>query len=70
MEENSNLVLLSFIANISQLLDLALNLSQTSNDELMKHLHGQDRILNEQTNDYLKKILNNQEKIIQLLERK
>lgn len=70
MEENNNLVLLSFIANISQLLDLALNLSQTSNDELMKHLYGQDRILNEQTNDYLKKILNNQEKIIQLLEKK
>lgn len=60
--------LLAYVANIAQLLDLVLNLSQTSNDELMKHLRKQDNILSEQTNDYLKKILENQEKIMKMLE--
>lgn len=49
---------LNLIANIFQILDLALNLSQTSNDELMKHLQQQDKMLSEQTNKYLKEILN------------
>lgn len=62
MNEN-NFGLLAYIANISQLMDLGLNLSQTSNDELMKHLREQD-------NYYLKKILENQEEIIKLLKGK
>lgn len=62
MNEN-NFGLLAYIANISQLMDLSLNLSQTSNDELMKHLREQD-------NYYLKKILENQEEIIKLLKGK
>lgn len=59
----NNFGLLAYIANISQLMDLGLNLSQTSNDELMKHLREQD-------NYYLKKILENQEEIIRLLKEK
>lgn len=59
----NNFGLLAYIANISQLMDLGLNLSQTSNDELMKHLREQD-------NYYLKKILENQEEIIKLLKEK
>ena len=62
MNEN-NFGLLAYISNISQLMDLGLNLSQTSNDELMKHLREQD-------NYYLKKILENQEEIIKLLKGK
>lgn len=66
MNEN-NFGLLAYIANISQLMDLGLNLSQTSNDELMKHLQKQEYVLDQQTNDYLKKIIENQEEIIRLL---
>lgn len=61
--DGNNLGLLAYIANISQLMDLGLNLSQTSNDELMKHLRKQD-------NYYLKKILENQDEIIKLLKEK
>ena len=61
--DGNNFGLLAYIANISQLMDLGLNLSQTSNDELMKHLREQD-------NYYLKKILENQEEIIRLLKEK
>lgn len=61
--DGNNFGLLAYIANISQLMDLGLNLSQTSNDELMKHLREQD-------NYYLKKILKNQEEIIRLLKEK
>lgn len=62
MDENY-LGMLNYIANISQLLDLGLNLSQTSNDEIMKELQKQN-------DEYLKTIILNQEKIIKLLEKK
>jgi hypothetical protein len=65
---------LNYVANISQLIDLGLNIGQTSNDEIMKHLLEQDRILDnqdtvlqEQTNIYLKQILENQKEILRLL---
>lgn len=55
--------ILSVIANLCQLYDLNLNLSQISNDELMK-------VLDEQTNIYLKKIVEQNEEIIKLLREK
>lgn len=54
--------LLNYIANWSQMIDLGLNLSQTSNDELMKEIQKQNA-------EYLEKILENQETIIKLLEK-
>ena len=59
---------LNLLANIFQILDLTLNLSQSSNDDLMKKLLNQDNMLDEQTNKYLKTIIKNQEKIIKMLE--
>lgn len=59
MDENY-LGMLNYIANVSQLLDLGLNFSQTSNDQLMKELQKQNK-------EYLEKIISNQEKIISLL---
>lgn len=69
---NSNFYFaLSYIANLCQLADFQMNVSQLSNDDLMKHLLQQDNILNEekqilyeQTNIYLKKIVEQNEKII------
>lgn len=46
-----------------QVIDLILNVSQTSNDELMKELQEQDR-------KYLSKIIKQNEEIIQLLKAK
>lgn len=62
MNENF-LGLLNYIANWSQLVDLGLNLSQSSNDEIMKEIQKQNT-------EYLEKIIENQEKIIKLLENK
>lgn len=55
------LIKLGYLANISQLFDLGLNISQTSNDELMRELQNQNE-------NYFKRIIKNQEKIIKLLE--
>lgn len=78
MENNYNsYFLLSIIANLCQLFDFQMNISQLSNDDLMKELQKQDNILNqqnnvldEQTNIYLKKIVEQNEQIIQLLQEK
>ena len=49
---------LNGIANASQIYDVALNLKQVSNDEIMKELESQDKI-------YLTKCIEQNEKIIQ-----
>lgn len=46
-----------------QVIDLILNISQTSNDELMKELQEQDR-------KYLSKLIKQNEEIIKLLKEK
>lgn len=46
-----------------QVIDLLLNMSQTSNDELMKELQEQDR-------KYLSKLIKQNEEIIKLLKEK
>lgn len=60
---------LNFLANIFQLADYEMNVQQTSNDELMKHLRLQDSILYDQTNIYLKKIVEQNEEILRLLKK-
>lgn len=68
MEENNNAYfLLSIIANICQLFDFNMNVTQLSNDDLMKHLQEQDKILSIQTNVYLKKIVKQNEEILKIL---
>lgn len=55
---------LSYLANLCQLADFQMNISQLSNDDLMKHLIKQDKVLDEQTNIYLKEIVQQNEIII------
>ena len=62
-----NYFILSLIANVCQLMDFQMNVSQLSNDDLMKHLLKQDKILDEQTNIYLKKIIKQNEEIKTIL---
>lgn len=61
--------MLNFLANIFQLADYEMNMQQTSNDELMKHLRLQDSILYDQTHIYLKKIVEQNEEILRLLKK-
>lgn len=70
--DNSNYsyFILSIVANMCQLMDFQMNMTQLSNDDLMRHLIEQDKVLEEQTNDYLKKIVEQNEKIIELLKNK
>ena len=68
MNDNDNnydfYFILNFIANIFQILDFNLNLTQLTNDDIMKHLLKQDKVLDNQnkvldnqTNIYLKRII-------------
>ena len=68
--EDANYFILSIIANMCQLMDFQMNMSQLSNDDLMKHLLQQDKVLDEQTSIYLKKIVEQNEEIIKLLKNK
>lgn len=61
---------LSVIANCCQIESYSLNKTQVNNDEIMKHLQFQDKILDEQTNIYLKKIIEQNKEIIKLLKDK
>lgn len=61
---------LNYIANLLQILDFTLDVTQVSNDTILAHLVEQDKTLDKQTNDYLKQILDNQNKILELLKTK
>lgn len=68
--------LLNYVANWLQVLDFQMNAQQLTNDDLMKHLEQQDRVLDEQTielqkqtNVYLKKIIEQNQEIINLLKK-
>ena len=62
-----NLETLAILANLCQLASFDMNVTEVSNDSIMKHLLQQDKILDEQTNDYLSKIVKQNEEIISLL---
>ena len=68
--ENNNEWMFNLYIGFVQMLDFMLNITQVTNDDLLKELQNQDTILNEQTNIYLKQILENQKKIIKILENK
>lgn len=68
--------ILNMLANICQLADYQMNVQQLSNDDLMKELIKQDKILDyqnnilqDQTNIYLKKIVEQNEEILRLLKK-
>lgn len=65
--EDYNYFILSIIANMCQVMDFQMNMAQLSNDDLMKHLLQQDKVLDEQTNIYLKKIIEQNKEIKNIL---
>ena len=58
---------LNTIANLLQIESYELLLKDADNNDIMRHLEQQDKILNEQTNDYLKLIVKQNNEIIKLL---
>lgn len=66
-DNNYSYFILSIVANMCQLVDFEMNMNQLSNDDIMKHLFQQDKVLDNQTNIYLKKIIEQNEQIIELL---
>ena len=67
---------ISMLANFCQLADFQMNVQQLSNDDLMRHLIKQDKVLDsqsnmlqEQTNNYLKRIIEQNNEIISLLKK-
>lgn len=53
--DNPQFDALAFLVNICQLTSFGMNVTQVSNDKIMKRLEKQDIVLDEQTNTYLKK---------------
>lgn len=66
---NNNLEALAILANLCQLASFDMNITEVSNDAIMKHLLKQDKILDQQTTDYLEKIVSQNETIILLLKK-
>lgn len=58
---------LGVTANYCQIESFEMNKKQISNDEIMKHLQEQDKILDNQTNIYLKQIIEQNQEILKLL---
>ena len=61
---------LGVMANLLQIENYEMLLKDTTNNDIMKELQTQDKILAEQTNIYLKKIIKQNDKILQLLDNK
>ena len=61
---------LGVMANLLQIENYEMLLKDTTNNNIMKELQTQDKILAEQTNIYLKKIIKQNDKLLQLLDNK
>lgn len=60
----------ALITGILQILDYNLNVNQISNDEILKHLQLQDKIINEEINTKLYKIIEQNEIILKKIDDK
>lgn len=57
----------ALMTGILQILDYNLNVNQISNDEILKHLQLQDKIINEEINTKLYKIIEQNEIILKII---
>ena len=57
----------ALMTGILQILDYNLNVNQISNDEILKHLQLQDKIINEEINTKLYKIIKQNEIILKII---
>ena len=66
-EDNNSLFLLEILANVLQIASYIMLQKDSSNNDIMKELQLQDKMLSEQTNIYLKNIIRQNEEILEKL---
>lgn len=66
-EDNNSLFLLEILANVLQIASYQMLQKDSSNNDIMKELQLQDKMLSEQTNIYLKNIIRQNEEILEKL---
>lgn len=62
--------MLNVLANFLQIANYQMLLEDSSNNDIMKELQMQDKMLAKQTNVYLKKIIEQNEEILRILKNK
>ena len=69
-EDNNSLFLLEILSNVLQIASYIMLQKDSSNNNIMKELQIQDKMLSEQTNIYLKNIIRQNEEILEKLNKK
>ena len=69
-EDNNSLFLLEILSNVLQIASYIMLQKDSSNNDIMKELQIQDKMLSEQTNIYLKNIIRQNEEILKKLNKK
>ena len=69
-EDNNSLFLLEILSNVLQIASYIMLQKDSSNNDIMKELQIQDKMLSEQTNIYLKNIIRQNEEILEKLNKK
>ena len=67
---NDSLFLLEILSNVLQIASYIMLQKDSSNNDIMKELQIQDKMLSEQTNIYLKNIIRQNEEILEKLNKK
>lgn len=67
VNSNGSLYLLETLANVLQIASYQMLQKDSSNNDIMKELQLQDKMLSEQTNIYLKNIIRQNEEILEKL---
>ena len=63
-EDNNSLFLLEILSNVLQIASYIMLQKDSSNNDIMKELQIQDKMLSEQINIYLKNIIRQNEEIL------
>ena len=69
VNSNGSLYLLEILANVLQIASYQMLQKDSSNNDIMKELQLQDKMLSEQTNIYLKNIIRQNEEILKKLDK-
>ena len=69
-EDNNSLFLLEILSNVLQIASYIMLQKDSSNNDIMKELQLQDKMLSEQTNIYLKNIIRQNKEILEKLNKK
>ena len=69
-KDNNSLFLLEILSNVLQIASYIMIQKDSSNNDIMKELQLQDKMLSEQTNIYLKNIIRQNKEILEKLNKK